>query len=182
MISCLLTDVPQTVSLSDRVNDYDKICFDITFKYEHPFPGSSYDRRPITFYRPTLFAHETWAMLHHSPNGLRMIAQDGFIKFPHGQTMDGPRLLPLKAFTSDFISLSPGETWSDRIPLDDDELAEFFKVGERYRYQFVGAVVQWWDWGALKVFISQVYFAITVRGIAMTVCTEVCFRRITRTR
>jgi hypothetical protein len=67
--------------------------------------------------------------------------------------MDGPRLLPLKIYKFDFISLSPGESWSDRIPLDDDELIESFKVGERYTYQFIGTVVQWWDWGTLEVCI-----------------------------
>jgi hypothetical protein len=81
-----------------------------------------------------------------------MITQNGFRKIP--PAVDGPRLLQLSFYKSDFISLSPGESWTDRIPLDDDELAESFKVGERYTYQFIGAMVQWWNWGTFKVIVS----------------------------
>jgi hypothetical protein len=69
----------------------------------------------------------------------------------HRPEIDGPRLLPLALHKVDFLTLSPGQTWSDRIPLDDDELAEPFQVGERYAFRFNGAIVQWWDWGNFKV-------------------------------
>ena len=78
-----------------------------------------------------------------------MIAQDGFRKMP--AAIDGPRSLQLSVSKSDFITLFPGESWTDRIPLDDDELAEPFQVGERYIYQFIGTSVQWWDWGTIDV-------------------------------
>lgn len=141
--------MPQNISLSDKESHFDNICYDITFKYEHPIAGSSTDRRPITLYRPSLFAASTWDILRHSPNGLVKVRHDGFLAIP--PAIDGPRLLPLTIYKGDFISLFPGESWSDRVPLDDDELADAFQLAERYRFQFIGAVVQWWDWGTLDV-------------------------------
>jgi hypothetical protein len=74
-------------------------------------------------------------------------------KTGHGASPDinGPRLLSLVTNNVDFISLSPGQSWSDRIPVDDDELAESFQAGERYTFRFNGTIVQWWDWGTLEV-------------------------------
>jgi hypothetical protein len=78
-----------------------------------------------------------------------MIEHDGFKSA--SSAPDGSRKLSLAINKDDFITLSPGESWSDRIPLDDDELFENFKAGERYTFQYVGTVVQWWDWGNLDV-------------------------------
>lgn len=89
--------------------------------------------------------------------------------------MDGPRLLPLTINESDFVSLSPGESWTDRIPLDDDELAESFQVGEKYSYQFIGTFVQWWDWGTLKVCVLHDAFGSVTRA-------AIDYHRITSTR
>jgi hypothetical protein len=77
-----------------------------------------------------------------------MVKQDGFESPPF---VDGTRLLPLADHQNDFITLYPGESWSDRIPLDDDELFEPFKPGDTYTFQFIGAVVQWWNWGTFQV-------------------------------
>jgi hypothetical protein len=67
---------------------------------------------------------------------------------------NGPRLLSLATSSVDFITLTPGQSWTDRIPLDDDELAESFQAGERYAFRFNGAVVQWWDWGTFEVRVN----------------------------
>jgi hypothetical protein len=76
----------------------------------------------------------------------------------------GPRLLPLAIQKVDFVSLSPGQRWSDRIPLDDDELAESFQVGERYSFRFNGVIVQWWDWGTLEVRVYSDDFRTNVKS------------------
>jgi hypothetical protein len=147
-ISCSLSDAPATISSSKRHNQYDENCLDMTFTYAEPNSGPDAERRPITFYRPALFAASTWDILHHTSNGLITMGKNRHVPLPD---IDEPRLLSLATNNVDFVSLSPGQSWSDRIPVDDDELAESFQAGERYTFRFNGAVVQWWDWGTLQV-------------------------------
>jgi hypothetical protein len=161
-ISCSLSDAPATISLSKRHNQYDENCLDITFTYEEPNSGSDALRRPITLYRPALFAAYTWDILHHTSNGLITMEKNGHVPPPD---IDEPRLLSLVINNVDFVSLSPGQSWSDRIPVDDDELAESFQAGERYTFRFNGAVVQWWDWGTLQVRVYSDKFRCLTRGV-----------------
>jgi hypothetical protein len=148
VLTCSLEGTPQTLSLTRRHNDYDAISYTLKLTYERRDLGSHTERRPITFFLTNLLDKSTWAILRHSSDGLKMMKQDGFDPPP---LVNGTRLLPLADHQNDFITLYPGESWSDRIPLDDDELFEPFKLGDTYTFQFIGAVVQWWNWVTFQV-------------------------------
>jgi hypothetical protein len=167
ILSCSLSNAPATISLSKRHDRYDENCLNMTFTYEEPSSGSDAERRPITLYRPALFAASTWTIRCPTPNGLITMEKDGFGPPPD---IGGQWLLSLAINNVDFVSLSPGQSWSDRIPVDDDKLAESFQAGERYTFRFNGAVVQWWDWGTLPVRVHSGNF----RYFTGSSCTELC--------
>ncbi|KAH6628871.1 hypothetical protein F5144DRAFT_493499 [Chaetomium tenue] len=67
---------------------------------------------------------------------------------------DGPDIEVHIREESDFISLRPGEFWTTayqvQIPTYT-RLPKDTKVGDRFRYQFLGASgIDWWDWGHLE--------------------------------
>lgn len=148
MLSCSLYNAPSIISLSERDNRYDETCLDITFTYVVSSSESVAEMIPITLYRPSLFVASSWAIQRHTSNGLVTMKKMGSVSLPATKE---PRLLSAEINIVDFISLSPGQSWSDRIPIDDDELAESFQAGEKYTFQFTGTIVQWWDLGTLQV-------------------------------
>ncbi|KAK0726474.1 hypothetical protein B0T21DRAFT_293332, partial [Apiosordaria backusii] len=57
------------------------------------------------------------------------------------------------ALTTDFTSLRPGETWTTSEMLQSvywSLLPDDTAPGDRFRFCFKGAFVDWWDWGDLK--------------------------------
>jgi hypothetical protein len=54
----------------------------------------------------------------------------------------------------EFISLRPGESWTTTYQvqtLTETRLPKDVRVGDRFRYQFLGALnVNWWDWGHIE--------------------------------
>ncbi|KAB8265586.1 hypothetical protein BDV32DRAFT_144110 [Aspergillus pseudonomiae] len=45
---------------------------------------------------------------------------------------------------ADFVSLQPGDSWTQ---MDSLELPSDIKVGEVFKYEFTDRVLDWWDWG-----------------------------------
>lgn len=43
-----------------------------------------------------------------------------------------------------FVSLRPGESWTDEMHYDIPSSVE---PGDRFKFVFKGATVDWWDWG-----------------------------------
>ncbi|KAK0660441.1 hypothetical protein QBC41DRAFT_350926 [Cercophora samala] len=55
--------------------------------------------------------------------------------------------------TTDFTSLHPGETWTTTETLQGETwslLPDDAVPGDRFRFYFKGAYVDWWDWGDLE--------------------------------
>ncbi|OQE22851.1 hypothetical protein PENFLA_c012G05203 [Penicillium flavigenum] len=54
-----------------------------------------------------------------------------------------------EAVTDDelFLSLQPGESWTERIILDIDDLHPDTAIGDSHRLQYWGGRVKWWVWG-----------------------------------
>lgn len=67
---------------------------------------------------------------------------------------DGPDIKVHIQEESDFISLRPGEFWTTAYQIQtptDTRLPKDTKVGDRFRYRFLGATgVDWWDWGHVE--------------------------------
>lgn len=71
-----------------------------------------------------------------------------------GLDFDGPDIKVHVREDAEFISLRPGESWTTAYQLQtptDTRLPKDVGVGDRFRYQFLGAAnVDWWDWGHIE--------------------------------
>ncbi|CAN8104414.1 unnamed protein product [Discula destructiva] len=115
-----------------------KTCTRVTYQ-----AGS--DVRPIIFHtQPILMAG--LGFYHLRNNKWREVEDDN-----HGCYMitDGPdeevKVGGQDTRSERFVSLQPGESWSYVVTWEVDKDV---KVGDRLKFQFKGAVVDWWDWGS----------------------------------
>lgn len=61
--------------------------------------------------------------------------------------MDGPDIEVNVTDEELFLSLQPGESWTDEFTFDLSELHEDTAVGDSYRFLYWGGCVEWWIWG-----------------------------------
>ena len=55
------------------------------------------------------------------------------------------------AASQDFVTIMPGESYSDWFDLNETSFEEPFKAKEKYVYRFNGHEVEWWSWGSQEV-------------------------------
>jgi hypothetical protein len=62
--------------------------------------------------------------------------------------VDGPNIEVNVTDEELFLSLQPGESWTDEFTFDLSELHEDTAVGDSYRFLYWGGCVKWWIWGS----------------------------------
>lgn len=58
----------------------------------------------------------------------------------------------------EFVTLYPGESWVDghRINTEDWVLPDDVKVGDLFRFQHEGIILDWWGWGTKEDHMNTV--------------------------
>jgi hypothetical protein len=102
--------------------------------------------RPITFHTH-LFKDDEYYQLGRLQDGIWRSyeyesASGGFF------IVDDPDVAVIVGQDNHFASLTPGESWttSRRIGRNYTELPDNARIGEAFRYVFVGAELDWWNW------------------------------------
>ena len=104
--------------------------------------------RPVTFHTYH-FEHYDYYQLGRLQDGIwrnydDQSASDGFF------IVDDPDVAVIVGQDDHFASLHPGESWttSQHIGHYFTELPNDARVGETFRYVFIGTELDWWDWGS----------------------------------
>ncbi|KAJ5244796.1 hypothetical protein N7489_004892 [Penicillium chrysogenum] len=140
---------PETLSIKDSVSDSKLRCpVTVNVSYDRP-QHSMGDKRPITFLT-TIFK-----IIDNRVDGFRLYAKDGdewkghevnYLIYRHAYRFTKPA--PFKVGYDDgyhFQTLMPGESWSFTRHVTD--FPKEFAPGDKFRYQFKGSTLNWWDWG-----------------------------------
>ncbi|KAJ5518743.1 hypothetical protein N7453_001165 [Penicillium expansum] len=140
---------PATLSMKDQTYSVPRYPLTVTVSYD---AGAelSHSGRPITF-RSFIFKQPDD---HHQGYRLYREGDDGWTPYEwrthqRGFIITEPTALNVgRNDENDFWTLKPGESWSFTR-----EVSEFPKdaaSGDKFRYLFKGATLDWWNWGSLE--------------------------------
>jgi len=124
--------------------------FDITLKVTYDAGKTA---RPITFHTHHLEGLETLRLYRRYGTDwvLCDFQSDGNMGF---LIVDEPNVEVNVGWNGKFfVSLQPGESWSTTLNIESEswtELPDDVKNGDSFRCEFVGTMMDWWDWGSMK--------------------------------
>ena len=123
-------------------------CFGMTIKVTYDAEETA---RPITFHKPRLAKHDYFRLYRRHGDdweecGFQCDGDMGFL------IADEPDVeINVGQNDSFFVSLRPGETWSNTIGLDwygGTELPDDVRKGDRFCCEYTGETLDWWNWGS----------------------------------
>ncbi|KAF8520713.1 hypothetical protein BDD12DRAFT_104086 [Trichophaea hybrida] len=140
-------------SLSIKGDDKLSLSGTYTLHMTLTYQSSSPSLSPITFREPLLddfISDDNWVLSHQTPSGSITIPRNDNPPCMVGIDIDEKDVV---GESGNYMELAPGSAVEMELVFwrSNYDYEEEMRVGERYRLQYMGGRVAWWDWGAKEV-------------------------------